>query len=119
MQKVEGSNPFSRFPANGRLLGAGFVLTGPALSDHFGRECLEAARFARMGGIAGVELYPAEMPEVDSRRHDEAWRETKEILADPGTMAVLVDGLRELDRGEVISLADLRRELDAARPGFD
>lgn len=59
------------------------------------------------------------MAEADSRRDDEAWRETKEILAEPGTEAVLVEGLKELERGEVIPLADLRRELDAVRPRFD
>ncbi len=41
MQKVEGSNPFSRFAANRRLFGAGFLLTAPNLSHHFGHEFLE------------------------------------------------------------------------------
>ena len=44
MQKVEGSNPFSRFLANRRLLGAGFLLTAPFLNHDFGHECLETAR---------------------------------------------------------------------------
>lgn len=43
----------------------------------------------------------------------------KEILAEPGTVAALVEGLRELERGAVFSLADLRRESDAPRPRFD
>jgi hypothetical protein len=36
MQKVEGSNPFSRFLVNRRLLGAGFVLTALDLSHPSG-----------------------------------------------------------------------------------
>jgi hypothetical protein len=56
---------------------------------------------------------------LDYKRDDEASRETEEILADLGTMAVVAKGLRELDRGETVALADLRRELDAARPSFD
>ncbi len=36
MQKVEGSNPFSRFPVNRRLSGAGFLLTAPFLSHQLG-----------------------------------------------------------------------------------
>jgi hypothetical protein len=55
---------------------------------------------------------------LDSRRDDEARRETKEILAEAGTMAVLAEGLGELEWGEIVSLTDLRRELDAARSSF-
>jgi hypothetical protein len=57
--------------------------------------------------------------ESDSRCEDEAWREAKEILAEPGTVAVLEVGLRGIERGEVIPLDDLRRELDAARSRFE
>jgi hypothetical protein len=66
-----------------------------------------------------LSSYLPDVPELDSRRDDEARRETKEILADRGTMAVLAEGLGELEQGEIIALTDLRRELDAARPGFD
>jgi hypothetical protein len=53
------------------------------------------------------------VPRLDYKRDDEASRETQEILADLGMMAVLAKGLRELDRGGTVALADLRRELDA------
>jgi hypothetical protein len=36
-------------PANRRLSGAGFALTGPVFSHHFGHECVESARYARIG----------------------------------------------------------------------
>jgi hypothetical protein len=57
--------------------------------------------------------------ESDCRGDDEAWRETEEILSEPGTVAVLEEGLREFEQGEVISLGDLRRELDLARSRFE
>ncbi len=41
MQKVVGSNPISRFPANRRLSGAGLLLTAPSFSRYFGHECME------------------------------------------------------------------------------
>jgi hypothetical protein len=40
-------------------------------------------------------------------------------LANPDTMAVLAEGLGELEQGEIVSLDDLRRELDARRPSVD
>jgi hypothetical protein len=42
--------------------------------------------------------------------------DTAEILSDPDAMAALEAGLAELERGESMSLADLRRELDERRP---
>jgi hypothetical protein len=57
--------------------------------------------------------------ELDRRRDDEGWRETREILAEPATLLALSEGLAELGRGEVVAFSDLRRELQAARPGSD
>ena len=59
------------------------------------------------------------MRELDPREECEAWRETNEILAEGDPVAALAAGLGELERGAVISLADLRRELDAVRSRFD
>lgn len=59
------------------------------------------------------------MSALECRRDDEARRETREILAEPDTLTALAEGLGELDRGEIVNLADIRRELDAVRPGFD
>ncbi len=59
------------------------------------------------------------MCELDTREDREAWRETNEILAEGDAMAALAEGLAELERGEVVSLAELRRDLDTARPSFD
>jgi antitoxin YefM len=46
----------------------------------------------------------------------EALEETAEILSDPDALAALEVGLAELERGETVSLEDLRRELDEHRP---
>ncbi|MGI8731451.1 MAG: type II toxin-antitoxin system Phd/YefM family antitoxin [Solirubrobacteraceae bacterium] len=46
----------------------------------------------------------------------EALEETAEILADPETLAAINDGLAELERGEAVTLEDIRRELDDRRP---
>ncbi|MEJ7824740.1 MAG: type II toxin-antitoxin system Phd/YefM family antitoxin [Solirubrobacteraceae bacterium] len=46
----------------------------------------------------------------------EGLEETAEILADPATLAVIDEGLVELQRGDVVTLEDLRRELDGRRP---
>jgi hypothetical protein len=59
------------------------------------------------------------MRELDAREDRETWRETNEILAEGDTMAALAAGLGELERGEVVGLAELRRDLDTARPSFD
>jgi antitoxin YefM len=45
----------------------------------------------------------------------EALEETAEILSDPDAMAALEAGLAELSRGDVVTLDDLRQELDAIR----
>src|SRR5664280_3782654 len=45
----------------------------------------------------------------------EALEETAEILSDSETLAAIETGLAELSRGEVVTLADLRAELDAHR----
>jgi hypothetical protein len=57
--------------------------------------------------------------EFDYKRDGEAAREAEEILGDAATMAVLEEGLKELERGETVALVELRRELAAARPDFD
>lgn len=49
----------------------------------------------------------------------EALEETAEILSDPGAIAALEEGLGEIERGETVTLADLRKELAAARPTVD
>jgi antitoxin YefM len=46
----------------------------------------------------------------------EALEDTAEILSDPDALAALEAGLAEHERGESVSLADLRRELDEHRP---
>lgn len=47
----------------------------------------------------------------------EALEETAEILSDPDAMSALELGLAELARDEVVTLDDLREELDELRPG--
>jgi len=46
----------------------------------------------------------------------EALEETAEILSDPDAIAALEAGLAELERGESISLVELRKELAERRP---
>jgi antitoxin YefM len=46
----------------------------------------------------------------------EALEETAEILSDPDAVAALEAGLSELERGETVSLAELREELAERRP---
>lgn len=41
----------------------------------------------------------------------EALEETAEILSDPDTLEAIDEGLREAERGETVTLADLRRDL--------
>ena len=47
----------------------------------------------------------------------EALEETAEILSDPDAMAALELGLAELSKGDVVTLDELRQELDELRPG--
>lgn len=49
----------------------------------------------------------------------EALEETAEILSDPDAIAALEEGLGEIERGETVTLAELRKELAAARPTSD
>ena len=49
----------------------------------------------------------------------EALEETAEILSDPATVTALDEGLGEIERGETVTLAELRQELAAARPTSD
>jgi prevent-host-death family protein len=49
----------------------------------------------------------------------EALEETAEILSDPDAIAALEEGLGEIERGETITLAELRKELAAAPPTSD
>jgi prevent-host-death family protein len=47
----------------------------------------------------------------------EALEETAEILSDPGTLAAIEEGRGEADRGETVTLAELRQDLGRrARP---
>jgi predicted transcriptional regulator len=41
--------------------------------------------------------------------------ETAEILSDPAAMAALEQGLGEIERGETVTMEELRKELAAAR----
>ncbi len=45
----------------------------------------------------------------------EALEETAEILSDAETMAAIDEGRREVERGETVTLDDLRRELQSRR----
>ena len=45
----------------------------------------------------------------------EALEETAEILSDPEAIAAIEAGLAELKRGEVVTLDDLRNDLDQMR----
>jgi prevent-host-death family protein len=46
----------------------------------------------------------------------EALEETAEILSDPDALSALEAGLAEIERGETITLAELRSELADRRP---
>jgi antitoxin YefM len=46
----------------------------------------------------------------------EALEETAELLSDPDALSALEVGLAEIERGETITLADLRSELAERRP---
>ena len=46
----------------------------------------------------------------------EALEETAEILSDAGAVKDIVQGLEEIERGEVVSLDDVRAELARVRP---
>lgn len=46
----------------------------------------------------------------------EALEETAEILSDPDALSALEAGLAELERGETVTLAELRSELGDRRP---
>lgn len=45
----------------------------------------------------------------------EALEETAEVLSDPDAIAALEAGLAEIERGEMLTLAELRRELAERR----
>jgi antitoxin YefM len=49
----------------------------------------------------------------------EALEETAEILSDPAAIAALDEGLGEIERGETVTLAELREELAAMRTNSD
>jgi prevent-host-death family protein len=46
----------------------------------------------------------------------EALEETAEVLSDPDALAAIEAGLAEINRGEVVELDDLSRELAERRP---
>ncbi len=54
-----------------------------------------------------------------ARDEYEALEETGEILSDPAAIAALEEGLGEIERGEMVALAELREELAAARSTAD
>jgi prevent-host-death family protein len=45
----------------------------------------------------------------------EALEETAEILSDAGSLAAIEEGRREVERGETVTLADLRRDREQRR----
>jgi PHD/YefM family antitoxin component YafN of YafNO toxin-antitoxin module len=45
----------------------------------------------------------------------EASEETAEILSDPDALTVIEEGLQEVERGDIVTLADLRQDLDRHR----
>ena len=49
----------------------------------------------------------------------EALEETAEILSDPDALLALEEGLAEIERGETLTLAELRSELAERRPSAD
>ncbi len=46
----------------------------------------------------------------------EALEETAEILSDPETLAAIDEARQEVERGETVSLDELRREFDVRHP---
>jgi len=46
----------------------------------------------------------------------EALEETEEVLSDPEALSALEEGLTEVERGETLTLAELRAELADRRP---
>ncbi len=46
----------------------------------------------------------------------EALEETAEILSDPDTLAAIETGLAEIERGETVTLEEIRRDLADRRP---
>lgn len=62
-------------------------------------------------GVPAVALVP-----IDEY---EALEETAEILSDAAAIAAPEEGLGEIERGEAITLAELRIEPAAARPTSD
>jgi antitoxin YefM len=46
----------------------------------------------------------------------EALEETAEVLSDPEALSALEAGLAEIERGEVVTLSELRTELAERRP---
>lgn len=49
----------------------------------------------------------------------EALEETAELLSDPDALSALEEGLAEIERGETITLAELRSELAERRQAAD
>ena len=45
----------------------------------------------------------------------EASEATAEILSDPDALTAIEEGLREVERGDIVTLADLRQDLDRHR----
>jgi len=46
----------------------------------------------------------------------EALEETAEVLSDPDALSALEEGLAEIERGEIVTLSELRTELAERRP---
>ena len=64
--------------------------------------------------IEAIKRYPAAaLVPIDEY---EALEETAEILSDPDALAALETGLAEIERGETVTLAELRSELAERRP---
>jgi antitoxin YefM len=137
MQKVEGSNPFSRSrnPASER----DFVVPGSILLLSVVYTIVYPLPMAKTVPVRELRANLSSLLDEVSDRRDhvlvtrngvpaaalvpideyEALEETAEILSDPDAIAALEEGLGEIERGETITLAELRKELAAARPTSD
>jgi antitoxin YefM len=77
------------------------------------QQALRSLDSVRSGGRAATTARPrAALVPIDEY---DALEETAEILSDSETLAAIEAGLAELSRGEVVTLEDLRAELDERR----
>lgn len=136
MQKVEASNIFSRFHQTGAS-GRRFSCAPSCPTSVY--MILYARSMAKTVPVRELRANLSSLLDEVSDRRDhvlvtrngvpaaalvpideyEALEETAEILSDPAAIAALEEGLGEIERGETVTLAELRKELAAARPTAD